>query len=123
MIECACSCDYDGDGIFVFGDGYTARAYHHCCECGAIIWPWEAHRIGRWWDCEGCESGDSNCNYEDCPKDLEPTSKYHCCAACANVCKQLLCNCWWVGRVWETVADHNDMLVIECLGPSGGSEK
>lgn len=113
MIECVCSCDGDSGGIF---DRYEAstREYQTCCECGDTIWPWQTHEVGLWWDCESC---DQWLDCEACERcDLEPTSESHMCAACAAACKSLLCDCWFVGMVWDSIADRNDMSMAECLG-------
>ena len=149
MLECACYCDGDSEGAFAQWDTDKDGKYHKCCECGETIWPWEKHRIGLWWDCSACDDFSEytscerlmndeckencepcldelpSCNdaMEDgyCVKEKDPTTEDHMCSTCANVVDQLLCRCWWVGQVWERVAEYNEMSIKDCLGDRKGS--
>jgi hypothetical protein len=126
MLECACYCDGDSEGIFDQRDGVTSREYRTCFECDAVIWPWEPHRVGYWWNCSDCDEYDDDECYDAmadnfCPKDRDTDSDNYMCQACANACKHLLCDCWWVGTVWEKIAERNEMSLAECLGTEAGS--
>ena len=91
MIECACSCDGDSEGVFDRGTAIV-REYRTCTECGNVIWPWQPHEVGLWWDCGACDDMDCGGGIDDyCDRDLDPTSVSYMCGACSNACEQLLC--------------------------------
>jgi hypothetical protein len=114
MIEC--SCDFDSDSEGAFDRGYeSVREYRTCGECGSVIWPWETHVVGLWWDCEDCPESCEDPGGSECDDEREPDAIAYMCATCDRVVEQLMCGTWWIGCLWEQVAEENEMDVQECI--------
>jgi hypothetical protein len=119
MLECSCDWDSgDFDGVFQrFRNRGTAREYRKCSECGDVIWPWTEHLVGLWWDCDACDERHDDCWCDDgCDLDRPPDRIYYACPTCENAMESLLCGTWWLGSIWEHIAEQNEMTVKECIG-------
>jgi hypothetical protein len=100
------SCDQWAD--YHFQDGGSCDGGLIDCECYGAA---DCDGCPYYGDPESCEDGPCQC-----VKGLEPDGDYHMCRACASACASLLCGVWFIGGIWERIAERNEMTVSECIG-------